>query len=159
MKKLAALAMAALIAVPGIAGAAAVKSDKLFGDHDRYAVIYTSGKERIYVDTETIEKDDTSAGQLPVLRGIAYAEIFTSPLDYPAYGNNNIVKYVYECEIAVGADQMGSDIRYRILNKLKHVYDANGNAVQKEGTGQSKESSDTAEEIYVNMYRLAKIYT
>lgn len=155
MKKLATLLLAGCILAPGIASAAFVKPDKLFDDYDKYAVVYMDSERRVYVDTDTVVKDYAPAGTLPVLRGKAYTEVYVSPLDYPAYGNKKVVRCIVESELAVGADQFGSDIRYRLLNKNTAAYDENGQPVSYNGAD-VKDTSDNAKEMYVNLYRLTK---
>ena len=88
MKKMIAMALiSALAALPGAAmGAAQLpSSEKMLNDYSRYAVVYTSDEERVYVDTETIERDPANAGELPVIRGTLYAEVYKDPLTYPDY--------------------------------------------------------------------------
>ncbi len=55
MKKTVSFLLAGAVLLPGAASAAFVKSDKLFNDYDRYAVVYMDGTKRIYADTETVE--------------------------------------------------------------------------------------------------------
>ena len=59
MKKMIAMALISALALPGVAmGAAQLpSSEKMLNDYSRYAVVYTSDEERVYVDTETIERD------------------------------------------------------------------------------------------------------
>ena len=155
MKKLVTMALISCLTLPGMmASAALVNSTKMMNDYDRYAVVYTSDEERVYVDTESIEKDWANAGELPVIRGTLYAEVYKNPLTYPDFGNNRLVEYIFEYETAVGADQLGRNIKYRILNKLKGVYTPDGKAVQY--TGNHEEPADEADDVYVTMYRLAK---
>lgn len=154
MKKLLSLLLAGAVFLPMAASAAFVKSDKLFNDYDRYAVVYMDGNQRVYVDTETIEEDYAPAGTLPVIRGTAYTEVYAAPLDYPALGNGRAVAAVVESELAVGADQLGDEIRYRLLNRNVAAYDANGAPVS--AASEIKDTSDNAKELYVNMYRLSK---
>lgn len=66
----------------------------MLNDYSRYAVVYTSDEERVYVDTETIERDPANAGELPVIRGTLYAEVYKDPLTYPDYGNDRMVEYI-----------------------------------------------------------------
>ena len=61
MKKIISFLLAGAVLLPGAASAAFVKSDKLFNDYDRYAVVYMDGTKRIYADTETVEQDYASA--------------------------------------------------------------------------------------------------
>lgn len=86
MKKIISFLLASAVLLPGAASAAFVKSDKLFNDYDRYAVVYMDGTKRIYADTETVEQDYAPAGTLPVIRGKVYTEVYAEPLDYPALG-------------------------------------------------------------------------
>ena len=62
MKKMIAMALISALALPGVAmGAAPLpSSEKMLNDYSRYAVVYTSDEERVYVDTETIERDPAS---------------------------------------------------------------------------------------------------
>ena len=55
MKKMIAMALISALALPGVAmGAAQLpSSEKMLNDYSRYAVVYTSDEERVYVDTET----------------------------------------------------------------------------------------------------------
>ena len=158
MKKLFAMALISALALPGVVmGAAKVpSSDKMLNDYSRYAVVYTSDEERVYVDTETIERDPANAGDLPIIRGTLYAEVYKDPLTYPDFGNYRMVDYIFEYETAVGADQYGRDIKYRILNKLQGVYTPDGKPTQY--NGRHDEPADEAEDIYVAMYRLSKNY-
>ncbi len=156
MKKLIAAALISCIALPGMAMAANVNPTKMLNDYNRYAVVYTSDEERVYVDTDTILKDPVNAGELPILRGTLYAEVYKHPLTYPDFGNNKMVEYVFEYETAVAADQYGRDIKYRILNKLQGVYTPDGKPTQY--NGKHEEPADEAEDIYVALYRLAKNY-
>lgn len=128
----------------------------MLNDYSRYAVVYTSDEERVYVDTETIERDPTNAGELPVIRGTLYAEVYKDPLTYPDYGNDRMVEYIFQYETAVGADQYGREIRYRILNKLQGVYTPDGKPAAY--TGVHDEPADEADDIYAAMYRLSKNY-
>ena len=159
MKKIIAMALiSALAALPGAAmGAAQLpSSEKMLNDYSRYAVVYTSDEERVYVDTETIERDPANAGELPVIRGTLYAEVYKDPLTYPDYGNYRMVEYIFQYETAVGADQYGREIRYRILNKLQGVYTPDGKPAAY--TGVQDEPADEADDIYAAMYRLSKNY-
>ena len=62
MKKIISFLLAGAVLLPGAVSAAFVKSDKLFNDYDRYAVVYMDGTKRVYVDTETVEQDYASRG-------------------------------------------------------------------------------------------------
>ena len=77
MKKIISFLLAGAVLLPGAVSAAFVKSDKLFNDYDRYAVVYMDGTKRVYVDTETVEQDYAPAGTLPVIRGNCL--LYTSP--------------------------------------------------------------------------------
>ncbi len=154
MKKIISFLLAGAVLLPGAASAAFVKSDKLFNDYDRYAVVYMDGTKRIYADTETVEQDYAPAGTLPVIRGKVYTEVYAEPLDYPALGNGRIVKAIVESELAVGADQLGSEIRYRLLDQNVASYDLNGNPVSV--ASDVKDTQENAQELYLNMYRLVK---
>ncbi len=157
MKKWIAMAMISALALPAVmADAASVNTTKLLNDYSRYAVVYTSDEERVYVDTDTIEKDPINAGELPIIRGKLYAEVYKHPLTYPDFGNNKMVEYIFEYETAVGADQYGREIKYRILNKLQGVYTPDGKPAAY--NGRHEEPADEAEDIYVALYRLAKNY-
>lgn len=158
MKKMIAMALISALALPGVAmGAAQLPSSgKMLNDYSRYAVVYTSDEERVYVDTETIERDPANAGELPVIRGTLYAEVYKDPLTYPDYGNDRMVEYIFQYETAVGADQYGREIRYRILNKLQGVYTPDGKPAAY--TGVHDEPADEADDIYAAMYRLSKNY-
>ena len=57
---------------------------------------------------------------------------------------------------AVGADQYGREIRYRILNKLQGVYTPDGKPAVYRGF--HDEPADEADDIYAAMYRLSKNY-
>ena len=102
------------------------------------------------------ERDPTNAGELPVIRGTLYAEVYKDPLTYPDYGNDRMVEYIFQYETAVGADQYGREIRYRILNKLQGVYTPDGKPAAY--TGVHDEPADEADDIYAAMYRLSKNY-
>ena len=154
MKKIISFLLAGAVLLPGAVSAAFVKSDKLFNDYDRYAVVYMDGTKRIYADTETVEQDYAPAGTLPVIRGKVYTEVYAEPLDYPALGNGRIVKAIVESELAVGADQLGSEIRYRLLDQNVASYDLNGNPVP--AASDVKDTQENAQELYLNMYRLVK---
>ena len=157
MKKWMAMAMISALALPALTvDAASVNPTKLWNDYSRYAVVYTSDEARVYVDTDTIEKDPMSAGELPIIRGKLYAEVYKHPLTYPDFGNNRMVEYIFEYDTAVGADQYGREIKYRILNKLQGVYTPDGKPTAY--NGKHDEPVDEAEDIYVAMYRLAKNY-
>ncbi len=158
MKKMIAMALISALALPGAAmGAAQLpSSEKMLNDYSRYAVVYTSDEERVYVDTETIERDPANAGELPVIRGTLYAEVYKDPLTYPDYGNYRMVEYIFQYETAVGADQYGREIRYRILNKLQGVYTPDGKPAVYRGV--HDEPADEADDIYAAMYRLSKNY-
>ena len=149
MKKIISFLLAGAVLLPGAASAAFVKSDKLFNDYDRYAVVYMDGTKRIYADTETVEQDYAPAGTLPVIRGKVYTEVYAEPL-----GNGRIVKAIVESELAVGADQLGSEIRYRLLDQNVASYDLNGNPVP--AASDVKDTQENAKELYLNMYRLVK---
>ncbi len=154
MKKLAALALAC-IALPTMAMAAdGVKSEKLLNDYGRYAVVYTSDEERVYVDTQTLERDPMSAGALPVIRGTLYAEVYKDPLTYPDYGNYKMIKYVLKYETAVGADQVGNKLQYRIQNNLQGIYDEDGKVLPLVPV--KEDPADEADDIYMALYRLSK---
>ncbi len=157
MKKWIAMAMISALALPVLTvDAAGVNMTKLMNDYSRYAVVYTSDEERVYVDTNTIEKDPINAGELPIIRGKLYAEVYKHPLTYPDFGNNKMVEYIFEYDTAVGADQYGREIKYRILNKLQGVYTPDGKPAAY--TGNHEEPADEAEDIYVALYRIAKNY-
>ena len=157
MKKWMAMAMISALALPALTvDAASVNPTKLLNDYSRYAVVYTSDEARVYVDTDTIEKDPMSAGELPIIRGKLYAEVYKDPLTYPDFGNNRMVEYIFEYDTAVGADQYGREIKYRILNKIQGVYTPDGKPTAY--NGKHDELVDEAEDIYVAMYRLAKNY-
>ena len=157
MKKWMAMAMISALVLPALTvDAASVNPTKLLNDYSRYAVVYTSDEARVYVDTDTIEKDPMSAGELPIIRGKLYAEVYKHPLTYPDFGNNRMVEYIFEYDTAVGADQYGREIKYRILNKLQGVYTPDGKPTAY--NGKHDEPVDEAEDIYVAMYRLAKNY-
>ncbi len=158
MKKILALALAATLAAPALVMGASkpVNSDKLLNDYSRYAVVYTSDEERVYVDTETLERDPANAGELPIIRGTLYAEVYKHPLTYPDIGNNKMVDVVLQYDTAVGADQFGQKIKYRILNKLQAAYTPDG----KPATAPTlhEDPADEAEDIYIALYRLSKNY-
>ena len=101
------------------------------------------------MDTETIERDPANAGELPVIRGTLYAEVYKDPLTYPDYGNYRMVEYIFQYETAMGADQYGREIRYRILNKLQGVYTPDGKPAVY--TGVHDEPADEADDIYAAM--------
>ena len=156
MKKIISFFLAACLFIPAaVMAAPKIKPDKLFNYYDRYAVIFMDGKQRVYLDTDTLLKDYAPAGSLPVIRGMTYTEIYADPLDYPAYGNNKTVKAVVESEIAAGADLYGSDVKYRLLLRRKAAYDTSGNPIPA-GDVEIADNDENAKEIYVNMYRLAK---
>lgn len=154
-KELAALALACAL-IPGVSMAAdkLPSSEKLMNDYDKYVVVYTSDDERIYADADTIERDPVSAGELPVIRATLYAEIYKDPLTWPDYGNYRMVDYILRYDTAVGADQLGQKIKYRILNKLEGVYTPDGKAVSYPGN--PNEPADEAEDIYIALYRVSK---
>lgn len=154
-KELAALALACAL-IPGVSMAAdkLPSSEKLMNDYDKYVVVYTSDDERIYADADTIERDPVSAGELPVIRATLYAEIYKNPLTWPDYGNYRMVDYILRYDTAVGADQLGQKIKYRILNKLEGAYTPDGKAVSYPGN--PNEPSDEAEDIYIALYRVSK---
>ena len=154
-KELAALALACAL-IPGVSMAAdkLPSSEKLMNDYDKYVVVYTSDDERIYADADTIERDPVSAGELPVIRATLYAEIYKDPLTWPDYGNYRMVDYILRYDTAVGADQLGQKIKYRILNKLEGAYTPDGKAVSYPGN--PKEPADEAEDIYIALYRVSK---
>ena len=156
MKKIFALALAAGLMIPAMTMAApkAVNSSKLLNDYDRFAVVYTSDEERVYVDTETLERDPVNAGELPIIRGTLYAEVYKDPLTYPDFGNNNMVECIIQYDTAVGADQYGRDIKYRILNKVQATYTPDGKPTTY--LGKNDDPADEAEDIYVALYRLSK---
>ncbi len=158
MKKLSMLILTAL-AVPCMAFAASnpAKPDKMLDDYDRYAVVYSGEEERVYVDTETLERDPVSAGSLPVIRATLYAEVFRHPLTYPDYGNHELVQYVLQYQTAIGADQIGNQIRYRILNELQAAYDAKGNPIP--APRLAEDPVDEADDMYITLYRLSRNYT
>ena len=121
MKKMIAMALISALALPGVAmGAAQLpSSEKMLNDYSRYAVVYTSDEERVYVDTETIERDPANAGELPVIRGTLYAEVYKDPLTYPDYGNDRMVEYIFQY-IKVNAicnSFFNTLMQYRILFK------------------------------------------
>lgn len=154
-KELAALALACVL-IPGVSMAAdkLPSSEKLMNDYDKYVVVYTSDDERIYADADTIERDPVSAGELPVIRATLYAEIYKNPLTWPDYGNYRMVDYILRYDTAVGADQLGQKIKYRILNKLEGAYTPDGKAVSYPGN--PNEPADEAEDIYIALYRVSK---
>lgn len=154
-KELAALALACAL-IPGVSMAAdkLPSSEKLMNDYDKYVVVYTSDDERIYADADTIERDPVSAGELPVIRATLYAEIYKDPLTWPDYGNCRMVDYILRYDTAVGADQLGQKIKYRILNKLEGAYTPDGKAVSYPGN--PNEPADEAEDIYIALYRVSK---
>lgn len=154
-KELAALALACAL-IPGVSMAAdkLPSSEKLMNDYDKYVVVYTSDDERIYADADTIERDPVSAGELPVIRATLYAEIYKDPLTWPDYGNYHMVDYILRYDTAVGADQLGQKIKYRILNKLEGAYTPDGKAVSYPGN--PNEPADEAEDIYIALYRVSK---
>lgn len=154
-KELAALALACAL-IPGVSMAAdkLPSSEKLMNDYDKYVVVYTSDDERIYADADTIERDPVSAGELPVIRATLYAEIYKDPLIWPDYGNYRMVDYILRYDTAVGADQLGQKIKYRILNKLEGAYTPDGKAVSYPGN--PNEPADEAEDIYIALYRVSK---
>lgn len=154
-KELAALALACAL-IPGASMAAdkLPSSEKLMNDYDKYVVVYTSDDERIYADADTIERDPVSAGELPVIRATLYAEIYKDPLTWPDYGNYRMVDYILRYDTAVGADQLGQKIKYRILNKLEGAYTPDGKAVSYPGN--PNEPADEAEDIYIALYRVSK---
>lgn len=154
-KELAALALACAL-IPGVSMAADKQpsSEKLMNDYDKYVVVYTSDDERIYADADTIERDPVSAGELPVIRATLYAEIYKDPLTWPDYGNYRMVDYILRYDTAVGADQLGQKIKYRILNKLEGAYTPDGKAVSYPGN--PNEPADEAEDIYIALYRVSK---
>lgn len=154
-KELAALALACAL-IPGVSMAAdkLPSSEKLMNDYDKYVVVYTSDDERIYADADTIERDPVSAGGLPVIRATLYAEIYKDPLTWPDYGNYRMVDYILRYDTAVGADQLGQKIKYRILNKLEGAYTPDGKAVSYPGN--PNEPADEAEDIYIALYRVSK---
>ena len=154
-KELAALALAcALIPRVSMAADKLPSSEKLMNDYDKYVVVYTSDDERIYADADTIERDPVSAGELPVIRATLYAEIYKDPLTWPDYGNYRMVDYILRYDTAVGADQLGQKIKYRILNKLEGAYTPDGKAVSYPGN--PNEPADEAEDIYIALYRVSK---
>lgn len=154
-KELAALALACTL-IPSVSMAAdkLPSSEKLMNDYDKYVVVYTSDDERIYADADTIERDPVSAGELPVIRATLYAEIYKDPLTWPDYGNYRMVDYILRYDTAVGADQLGQKIKYRILNKLEGAYTPDGKAVSY--SGNPNEPADEAEDIYIALYRVSK---
>jgi hypothetical protein len=154
-KELAALALACAL-IPGVSMAAdkLPSSEKLMNDYDKYVVVYTSDDERIYADADTIERDPVSAGELPVIRATLYAEIYKDSLTWPDYGNYRMVDYILRYDTAVGADQLGQKIKYRILNKLEGAYTPDGKAVSYPGN--PNEPADEAEDIYIALYRVSK---
>ena len=157
MKKWIAMAMISALTLPALAvDAASVNPTKFLNDYSRYAVVYTSDEARVYVDTDTIVRDPMNAGDLPIIRGKLYAEVYKNPLTYPDFGNNKMVEYIFEYDTAVGADQYGREIKYRILNKLQGVYTPDGKPTAY--SGRTDELDVEAEDIYVAMYRLAKNY-
>ena len=131
MRKIISFLLAGAVLLPGAVSAAFVKSDKLFNDYDRYAVVYMDGTKRVYADTETVEQDYAPAGTLPVIRGKVYTEVYAEPLD-----------------------QLGSEIRYRLLDQNVASYDLNGNPVP--AASDVKDTQENAQELYLNMYRLVK---
>ena len=159
MKKIFALALAATLAAPALVMGAAkpVTSDRMLNNYDRYAVVYSSDEERVYVDTETLERDPINAGELPIIRATLYAEIYKDPLTYPDFGNNRMVECIQQYETAVGADQYGQKIKYRILNKLQATYTPDGKPTAPY-VGKNDDPVDEADDIYVALYRLSKNY-
>lgn len=155
MKKIfAALALAAALAVP-VAGMAAkpLSSEKLLDDYDKYAVVYSSDEARIYVDTETLERDPVSAGSLPVIRGMLYVEVYKHPLTYPDYGNYKMVDAILQYDTAIGADQFPGKISYKIMNKLVAAYTPDGKPT---AYTPKEDPADDAEDLYPALYRLSK---
>ncbi len=104
---------------------------------------------------KTVEQDYApSAGNASCYPRKVYTEVYAEPLDYPALGNGRIVKAIVESELAVGADQLGSEIRYRLLDQNVASYDLNGNPVP--AASDVKDTQENAQELYLNMYRLVK---
>lgn len=154
-KELAALALAcALIPSVSMAAGKVPASEKMMNDYDKYVVVYTSDEERIYADADTIERDPVSAGELPIIRATLYAEVYKHPLTWPDYGNYRMVDYILQYDTAVGADQLGQKIKYKILNKLEGAYTADGKAAAY--PGDPNEPADEAEDIYIALYRVSK---
>ena len=54
----------------------------------------------------------------------------------------------------MGADRLGSEILYRLLNQNVASYDLNGNPVSV--VSDVKDTQENAQELYLNMYRLVK---
>jgi len=153
-KKIAAAALLAA-ALPCMAMAAKpVTSEKMLNDYDRFYVVYVDDDERIYADNDTIERDPASAGMLPIIRATLYAEVYKDPLTYPDYGNYNMVDHILQLDCAVGADQFGQDIKYKILNKVVGAYTPDGKPLAYNGN--HKDTADEAEEIYMSLYRVSK---
>ena len=154
-KRAAALALACVM-IPAISMAAGKPptSDKMLNGYDRFIVVYTDKEERIYADADTIERDPVSAGSLPVIRATLYAEIYKHPMTWPDYGNYRMVDYILQYDTAVGADQYGQDIKYKILNKLAGAYTPDGKPASY--TGAEHHSTDEAENIYLSLYRVSK---
>ena len=151
------LACAALLAaaLPCVAMAAKpVNSEKMVNDYDRFYVVYVDDDERIYADNDTIARDPVSAGMLPVIRCTLYAEVYKDPLTYPDYGNKQMVDHILQLDCAVGADQIGQDIRYKILNKVVGAYTPDGKPLPAYN-GNHKDTADEAEEIYMSLYRVS----
>lgn len=65
-----------------------------------------------------------------------------------------MVDYILRYDTAVGADQLGQKIKYRILNKLEGAYTPDGKAVSYPGN--PNEPADEAEDIYIALYRVSK---
>ena len=65
-----------------------------------------------------------------------------------------MVDYILQYDTAVGADQLGQKIKYRILNKLEGAYTPDGKAAPLPGN--FEDPADEAEDIYVALYRVSK---
>lgn len=159
MKKLSMLALTAVtaLAVPCItfaAGSGSIKPEKMLNDYDRYAVVYTGEEERVYADTESLLRDPMNAGSLPIIRGTLYAEVYRDPLTYPDYGNYDLVKYILRYDIAIGADQIGGQIRYRMQDDLVGAYDAQGRPIPAPVLKDSP--VDEPDDLYIALYRLTR---
>ncbi len=154
-KSLAALALSlAMIPCMAMAAGKAPTSQKMLDDYGKYVVVYSSDDERVYADADTIERDPVSAGALPIIRATLYAEVYKDNLTYPDYGNYQIVDHILQYETAVGADQYGNEIKYRILNRLQGAYDADGRPIVYNNP--KEDPADEAEDIYLTLYRLSK---
>lgn len=155
MKKLIAFAAAAAcLAFPLAASAAgSPNSQKMFNDYDHYLVVYTDATHRVYADPDTIERDPYSAGSLPVIRCTTYAETYKSPLTYPDMGNYKIADHIYQYDTAVGADQFGNALRFKMQNDYKGCYTPDGKPANERMPKDSQGNSNEAQSIYIALYR------